>query len=165
MLTFTFRRFDELTLRELYAILALRAAVFVVEQRIAFQDADGYDFQAEHCLGFDETGTLQAYTRLFAPDAYYEGHTAIGRVATAPALRRTGAGLALMQASVQRLQEKFPDSPIKIGAQSYLLAFYKKFGFVATGHAYEEDGIPHTHMIRPAAAGGSGSGGKATSLP
>lgn len=153
MLTFTFKTFGELTLHELYALLALRAEVFVVEQRIVFQDADGYDFRALHCLGKDENGTLQAYTRLFGPDAYYSGHTAIGRVVTAPAVRRTGAGLALMAASIQQLEASFAGWPIKIGAQRYLLTFYEKFGFVSNGHDYNEDGIPHTHMMRPASAG------------
>jgi ElaA protein len=37
---------------------------------------------------------------------------------------------------------------IKIGAQSYLLAFYESLGFVSTGEEYVEDGIPHTKMIR-----------------
>ena len=36
------RSFDALSVRQLYAIMALRAQVFVVEQRCAYQDADGY---------------------------------------------------------------------------------------------------------------------------
>ena len=37
-------RFPDLTPAELYAALAARQQVFTVEQRCAFQDADGHDF-------------------------------------------------------------------------------------------------------------------------
>jgi ElaA protein len=148
-LSFQLKSFDELSTRELYAIWALRNAVFIVEQNCPFQDADGKDFVAQHCLGTDAAGTLVAYTRLFAPDAYYVGYASIGRVVTAPAARRTGAGRALMQASVDACARLYGPVPIQIGAQKYLLRFYESFGFRATGDDYWEDGILHTFMIHP----------------
>jgi len=37
--------------------------------------------------------------------------------------------------------------PIKISAQSHLEKFYYAHGFLPTGEAYLEDGIPHIAMI------------------
>lgn len=149
MVTFTLKRFGELTLRELYDILALRTEVFIVEQNCPYQDADGRDVIAWHCLGTDETGKLVAYTRLFALNDSYEGYTSIGRVVTSPAARGGGLGRKLMEASIALCRELFGPEPIKIGAQRYLLAFYSSLGFEPTGIDYIEDGIPHTYMIHP----------------
>ena len=140
--------FQELTLRELYDLLALRAEVFVVEQNCPFQDPDGKDFVAWHCLGTNETGQLVAYTRLFDQDLAYPGFVSIGRVVTSPRARATGAGRQLMHASMDYCQKLFGQKPIKIGAQTYLLRFYESLGFVSTGEEYLEDNIPHTAMIR-----------------
>jgi RimJ/RimL family protein N-acetyltransferase len=38
--------------------------------------------------------------------------------------------------------------PIKIGAQVYLQRFYEELGFAREGEVYDEDGIPHIHMLR-----------------
>lgn len=147
MVTFTLKRFDELTLHELYALLALRSEVFVVEQQCPYQDADGKDAVAWHCLGTDETGKLVAYTRLFALNDSFEGYTSIGRVVTSPSARGGGLGRKLMETSIALCHSLFGPEPIKIGAQQYLLAFYSSLGFEPTGHDYIEDGIPHTYMI------------------
>jgi ElaA protein len=40
--------FDELTVRELYAISAVRQRVFVVEQDCPYLDADGIDLVSHH---------------------------------------------------------------------------------------------------------------------
>ena len=52
-----------------------------------------------------------------------------------------------MEESIRQCRQLFGTEPIKIGAQSYLLKFYERFGFVSTGEEYLEDGIPHTKMI------------------
>ena len=43
--------FEELSTTQLYALLQLRSAVFVVEQNCVFQDLDGQDDKAMHLLG------------------------------------------------------------------------------------------------------------------
>ncbi|TMH55957.1 MAG: GNAT family N-acetyltransferase, partial [Betaproteobacteria bacterium] len=68
------KRFAELTPADLYALLAARAAVFVVEQSCVFQDADGLDPFAWHLLGWAQPGeprTLAAYLRLLEPGRKY----------------------------------------------------------------------------------------------
>ncbi|MFN8349535.1 MAG: GNAT family N-acetyltransferase [Spirosomataceae bacterium] len=147
-ITFQCLPFDSLTLRQLYAILALRIDVFVVEQNCPFQDADGKDLVAWHCLGVDDEGDLVAYTRLFDVGLSYEGYTSIGRVATSQKVRGQGVGQQLIAYSIEQCEKLYGLHPIKIGAQQYLLKFYESFGFRSTGEDYLEDGIPHTIMIR-----------------
>ncbi len=45
------KRFDELSTHDLYAILQLRAEIFVVEQDCVYQDVDGFDQAALHIMG------------------------------------------------------------------------------------------------------------------
>jgi ElaA protein len=66
----------------------------------------------------------------------------------APSVRGQGVGKLLMEKSIALCLHLFGNEPIKIGAQSYLLAFYSSLGFVSTGEEYLEDGIPHTKMVR-----------------
>ena len=46
-------KFQELSVEQLYEVLALRQRVFVVEQRCVYQDADGLDFKAWHLLAWE----------------------------------------------------------------------------------------------------------------
>ncbi len=142
------KTFDDLAPRELYAILQLRSAVFVVEQACPYQDADGNDQGSHHLMGFNGD-TLAAYTRLLPPGLTY-GQASIGRVVTATAVRRYGIGKMLMQESIENVYRLFGAGPIKIGAQFYLKRFYESFGFVQTGDMYLEDNIEHIHMLKPA---------------
>ena len=140
------KRFEELTVHELYAILQLRIEVFVVEQNCPFQDADNKDQGSFHLMGWLEN-QLVAYTRLVPPGYIYE-QASIGRVVTSPTARRLGAGRKLMQESIDRTIELFGDGPIKIGAQFYLKKFYESFDFKQTSDIYLEDGIEHIYMIK-----------------
>ena len=57
-------------------------------------------------------------------------------------------GKKLMTKSIESSLELFPNQPIKISAQCYLIKFYESFGFEAIGEEYLEDNIPHIAMIR-----------------
>jgi ElaA protein len=141
------KEFDDLTPRELYAILQLRIEVFVVEQNCPFQDADDKDQASFHLLG-EEGGRLVAYTRLVPRGVAYPDYPSIGRVVTSPSVRRSGAGRELMARSIDECYRLFGRQPIKIGAQCYLDRFYRSFGFEPIGEVYLEDGIEHIHMIK-----------------
>jgi len=143
-------RFEDLKPDHLYEIVRLREAVFIVEQKCAYLDADGRDQAAWHLLGWlEESGErkLVAYARVFAPGIrYVEG--SVGRVVTAPAVRRSGFGRVLMGEALKRLEVLAPGQPIKIAAQRYLEGFYQSFGFRTASAPYEEDGIMHVDMLR-----------------
>ena len=59
--------FAQLDCRRLHAVLAARAAVFVVEQNCVYQDIDGLDEQAWHLMGWHRDATLAAYLRVLPP--------------------------------------------------------------------------------------------------
>ncbi|MFZ5446027.1 MAG: GNAT family N-acetyltransferase [Myxococcota bacterium] len=144
--TFDWVPFDRLSVSELHDLLQLRQRVFVVEQQCAYLDLDGADPLCWHGLGRLD-GRLVATARLVPPGLKFV-EPAIGRVVTAPEVRRTGMGRALMSEAVVQVQRLYPGEDIRIGAQRYLERFYESFGFEAEGEPYDEDGIPHVEMVR-----------------
>lgn len=130
----------ELDPRALYGILALRAAVFVVEQDCVYLDPDGRDLEPDaRQLWVEQDGAVIATLRLLRdPD----GCARIGRVATAATARGAGVAARLMR----RALELVADGDVVLGAQSYLADWYAQFGFVRDGADYLEDGIPHLPM-------------------
>lgn len=148
MMNWTLKKFEDLTVDELYALLRLRTEVFVVEQNCVFQDMDNKDQACYHLMGWKEN-ELVAYTRLVPEGVSYAGYPSIGRVVTAPAARGGGIGRILMEKSIEETRRLFGNGPIKIGAQLYLLKFYSSLGFEKTSDIYMEDGIEHIEMILP----------------
>jgi ElaA protein len=144
-ITWQTHAWSDLSTETLYAILALRAEVFVVEQNCPYQDVDGKDPKSLHVCGYAENGELCAYARLVQPGISYE-EWSIGRVITSPRVRRTGAGEELMRTCMAYFKEHRISS-VRISAQSYLHDFYTKFGFVRVSEEYLEDDIPHMEML------------------
>jgi ElaA protein len=134
----------ELDVGTLYRILVLRSAVFVVEQNCVYLDPDGRDLEPEsRQLWIESDGAMLATLRLLRdPD----GSARIGRVATAPSARSSGLASQLMR----RAMNLSAAVPIVLDAQTYLLEWYARFGFVRAGEEYLDDGIPHVTMRRPA---------------
>jgi ElaA protein len=140
--------FDEMSPRDLYDCMALRTAVFIVEQDCPYQDADGVDVVSHHLWTRGPDSAVAAYLRVVPPGAKYD-EPSLGRIITSAAARGTGLGLALVQEGISRVEALYGPCAIRIGAQRYLLAFYQRLGFASTGFEYDEDGIPHTEMLRP----------------
>ena len=137
------RAFGDLSAIDLYAILALRERVFVVEQNCAYQDADGLDPVSRHVWAEEPGGAIHAYLRIVPAGAKF-AELSIGRVVTAPEARRTGLGKMLMKHGIAVAGTV----PIRIGAQAHLEKFYSELGFVRASDVYDEDGIPHIEMLR-----------------
>ena len=143
-------RFSELSPEDLYAAVQLREAVFVVEQQCPYNDADGRDPNAWHLLGWSgqQSGKdLVAYARVFEPGVRY-AESSIGRVVTAPRVRGSGLGKALMAEALRRVESLAPGQAVEIAAQRRLERFYLDFGFKTVSEPYEEDGITHVDMVR-----------------
>ncbi|WP_035517436.1 GNAT family N-acetyltransferase [Pseudohaliea rubra] len=141
-------RFDTLGVRRLYDILALRQAVFVVEQDCPYLDCDGLDEAAWHV--FCRRGeTLLAYQRCLPPGTPYP-ESSIGRIIVPEAARGRGLGRELVRRGIAFNREQWPGQGIRIGAQARLTAFYESLGFTVDGGSYDEDGIDHIHMTLPA---------------
>lgn len=142
------KKFNELTLYELYEIIQLRNEIFIVEQNCPYQDLDNKDFNATHILVY-LNGKLVAYSRIFDVGITFK-EASIGRVITHKKVRSSGIGKLLMEKSIETLYELYGKQNIRIGAQYYAIPFYKKFNFVTEGEVYIEDGIKHIEMIKHA---------------
>ena len=86
----------ELDREELYDLLILRTAVFVVEQSCPYQEADGLDRRAWHVFAREDGGDVAACLRVIRPEAGSDA-AVIGRVVAAPARRGTGLGRELLE--------------------------------------------------------------------
>ncbi len=139
---------SDLSVSQLYALLQLRCAVFVVEQNCPYQDIDGDDLEGEnrHILGW-HNGTLVAYARILKSDDELQP-VVIGRVIVSEALRGEKIGQQLMSKALESCTRRWPEKPIYLGAQAHLQNWDGQFGFIPVTDIYEEDGIPHIGMAR-----------------
>lgn len=117
---------------------AVRTAVFVHEQGIpADLEWDEWDARSLHCVAFD--GERPVATGRLLPD----GH--IGRMAVLAEYRRRGVGGRILDALIEAARAR-GDPRIELSAQSYVVEFYARRGFVGVGEPYDEVGIAHQRM-------------------
>lgn len=142
-------RFGALDAKQLYDLLRLRVDVFVVEQACAYPELDGRDLLADtlHLTGRTRDGSLAAYARILAPGVRFPD-ISFGRVVVAPLYRKTGLAHALVKKILDESASVWPGRSITIGAQTYLVDFYRCHGFVPVSDPYLEDGIAHIDMTR-----------------
>lgn len=139
------KTYAELSRDELYAILALRTEIFVVEQQCAYPETDFYDQQSVHLLG-RENGELLAYARVVVPAAADED-LSIGRVAVRKRVRGKNYGRKIFEEAMRSAAARYPGKDIKIQAQVYLEDFYRSCGFVTRTEPYPDYGVWHVDMI------------------
>lgn len=136
------KKFDELSIHTLYAILKLRVDVFVVEQNCPYPEIDGVDQESMHFF-IESEATIKAYLRTYTK---FKGCAAIGRVITHADYRKDGLGKKLMSEAMAYLQKQEEITTVYLQAQEHLSGFYASFGFKITSKSYLEDGIPHVDM-------------------
>jgi predicted GNAT family N-acyltransferase len=133
---------------EIGRAFAVRRRVFVDEQGIGEAlEFDARDDEARHLLASvdgEPAGTLRI--RLLEGGRVAK----IERVAVLAAQRRHRIGRALMTAALDLARAQGAGEAM-VHAQTAVEAFYAGLGFVATGAAFEEDGIPHVAMRLPLA--------------
>jgi ElaA protein len=152
--TATFRDLDAGTL---YAILKLRADVFVVEQECAYGDLDGRDDEpGTRHLWFARDGEVRAYLRILDDGDAQR----IGRVVTASPARGAGLASRLITAALAVIGNR----PAVLDAQAHLVGFYARYGFAETGPEYVEDGIPHVPMAKAPTVGSADHMAKAPTV-
>ncbi len=140
----TVKTFAELTAAELYDLLELRSAVFVVEQNCVYQDPDGIDRRSLHLWIRDDSGIL-ACARMFVREGE-ENTVQIGRVVSR--IRHCGYGSEVLKECIVRARTHFHADEIFLEAQTYARPFYEAQGFVQVSEEFLEDGIPHIAMRR-----------------
>ena len=136
------KHFDELTTRELFEILKLRVAVFVVEQNCPYQEVDEKDRDAYH-VWLQDDGEIRAYLRVLDRGVSFP-EASIGRVIAVQ--RRQGLGTRIVREGIRVAREKFGADAITIEAQTYAAKLYENLGFCQTSEEFLEDGIPHIQM-------------------
>ncbi|MCU5772758.1 GNAT family N-acetyltransferase [Erwiniaceae bacterium BAC15a-03b] len=136
----------DLSVTQLYDILALRSRVFVVEQQCVYQDIDGADLRLDnrHILGMLDDKVL-AYARILTPEATQPA-VRIGRVIISPEARGLNLGYRLMEQAIASCEQHWPGKSIYLSAQAHLQGFYARLGFKPVGEIYLEDDIPHIGM-------------------
>ena len=135
---------DELTPRTAYDVWRLRQQVFVVEQDCPYPDLDGRDLEpaTRHVVLLDDRDAVVGTLRVLDDGDWAR----IGRVVVAPSGR--GRGLAALM--MDEAMALCGDREVRLDAQTGLTAFYEGYGFEVAGPAFDEDGIMHVPMRRPA---------------
>jgi len=144
--------FDDIPARDWYEVLRQRQQVFILEQTCLYPDIDGLDPHCHHLMAWrtvDGQRVLQASLRVLPPGLKYH-EMSIGRVLTTQAARGTGIGRALLDHAMPLVDALYPRDACRIGAQAHLEKFYGGYGFVTVTEPYDEDGIMHIDMLRPA---------------
>jgi len=123
----------------------VRIAVFVEEQGIPREEElDDLDDVAIHCVGYVD-GAPVAAGRLVLADGYGK----IGRMAVLSKHRGTGLGAQILAAleaegAARGIRE------FRLSAQLSARGFYDRLGYAPVGDVYDEVGIPHVAMTKPA---------------
>lgn len=137
------KQFRDLTVAELYALLQVRSAVFVVEQNCVYQDMDSDDQSSIHLWLTDDAGTILALCRV-SPAGTHMEEVSIGRVITT--VRGQGYGRRIMLAAIETARTRFSATRIDLEAQEYARGFYEQVGFRQSSAPFLLDGIPHIRM-------------------
>jgi ElaA protein len=139
--------FGQLSTYVLYDILKLRQDIFIVEQKVYYEDIDNIDLHSKHLIG-TINGEIIATLRLLPVDLFAKGYLSFGRVVVKKEFRRNKIGHLMMHNLLNYLKQNDIPHPIKISAQHYLVKFYRYYGFEVIGKPYIEDLVKHIAMIK-----------------
>jgi ElaA protein len=129
------------------AAMKIRFTVFVDEQNVPPElEPDEYDTDALHLLAVDPAKGRAIGTARIVDKG--NGIAKIGRVAILKEWRGGGRGDQLMRAALEAAKAKGLTTAV-LDAQTYVIPFYEKLGFVAEGPEFDDAGIPHRRMSRP----------------
>lgn len=129
---------------ELPAVLALRFAVFCVEQGVPEElEHDDADATAVH-LVLEDAGAVIGTCRLVGTG----GRIRLGRMAVARERRGQGLGAVLL-AHAHEVAARDGAREVELHAQVDVRGFYERAGYRAEGEVFREAGIAHVAMRRP----------------
>ena len=141
------KKFDELSLKQLYEITKSRCEVFIQEQKIICEEEiDGLDCKCIHVF-LEENERVVAYCRIVPKGVNYE-NISIGRVLVLKEFRRKGIAQEMLKIAIRYIEENFEEIKIVLSAQLYAKGLYEDVGFVQESDVYEEAGIPHIKMYK-----------------
>ena len=140
------KKFDELTINELFDVARARMKVFAIEQNVKEEDLDDKDKFAYHVMLW-EGEVLLAYCRILPSGLMFE-EVALSRVITVKEHRGKNYGAYVVDKALDFIYSVLEEKRVKISAQEQAIGFYEKHGFARGGEIYVEAGIRHTKMIK-----------------
>ena len=143
MITWVYKKYNDLSIDELYSILKIRQQVFIIEQACNYLDADGYDQKSMHLIAYKQN-SIVAYMRIVNAGEI-DNNISFGRILVHKKFRKRGIGHQLVMKGINFFAK---NETIVMSAQCYLERFYNNLGFQKIGSEYLEDNIPHVKMIR-----------------
>lgn len=119
------KRFGQLTAKELYQILSLRAETFIVDQQIMYNDLDNVDQVSTHVF-YQDTDSVAAYLRIIDAGQSYN-FPLIGRVCVSN--KGAGIGSKLLHDALDYLAQESSASTVLVESQLKAQPFYERAGF------------------------------------
>jgi len=130
---------------DMEAALALRHAVFIVEQDVNEpHERDDHDPVATHLVALDD-GRVVGTCRVYPAG---EGRVQLGRLVVHASARRRGIASALLEEGERWAREQ-DATEMLLAAQTDARPLYEQAGYVARGDVFLEVGIEHVMMHKP----------------
>ncbi len=119
----------------------IREEVFIKEQNVPFElEFDGSDSYAISVLVYDEKRAVATGRIVLIDDNY-----TLGRICVLKEYRKKNYGAVVVNELCDKAKS-IGASTVHIHAQTHVLPFYEKLGFVSYGNEYKEAGIKHISM-------------------
>lgn len=151
-----YAEFTQLSTPELYAILSVRSAVFVVEYAHIHLDIDHRDPGALHVVALEsaqDTPQVAAYARL-QPGDEQDPEITIDRLLTASHRRDDDTRDHLVAHALVAARTRWPEQPIYLNVPADQATLYERFGFKKAVGPFLDYGMSFLTMAwRPTPAG------------
>ena len=142
---FEIKKFNDLTVNEMYEIAKSRFEVFVCEQKIVEeQDFDDKDKVCHHIM-LKENDKVVAYCRIVPKEIGYD-YTSIGRVLVLSSYRRKGIAQEMIKVALDFIKNNLNENIVVLSGQLYAKGLYESVGFNVISDVYDEVNIPHVKM-------------------
>ena len=142
---FEIKKFNDLTVNEMYEIAKSRFEVFVCEQKIVEeQDFDDKDKLCHHIM-LKENERVVAYCRIVPKGIGYD-YISVGRVLVLSSHRRKGSAQEMMKVALEIIKNNLDEKTVVLSAQLYAKGLYESVGFKVISDVYDEVNIPHVKM-------------------
>ena len=142
---FEIKKFNDLTVNEMYEIAKSRFEVFVCEQKIVEeQDFDDKDKVCHHIM-LKENESVVAYCRIVPKGIGYD-YISVGRVLVLSSHRRKGIAQEMMKVALEFIKNNLDEKTVVLSAQLYAKGLYESVGFKVISDVYDEVNIPHVKM-------------------
>ena len=142
---FEIKKFNDLTVNEMYEIAKSRFEVFVCEQKIVEeQDFDDKDKVCHHIM-LKENERVVAYCRIVPNGVGYD-YISVGRVLVLSSHRRKGIAQEMMKVALEFIKNNLDEKTVVLSAQLYAKGLYESVGFKVISDVYDEVNIPHVKM-------------------